>query len=130
MFHLNGLNHLPTGGCVCVCPRPAAAAGNLTRGGRLGWPTARGGEIWGVRVLGSAFAPSGMGFAQPTYPKNTFLGSMDTVVSIFGNSRVTSYLVKINLFLGLRPQKMKSRSQKVEVDPKITNFDTLTCKPK
>ena len=62
--------------------------------------------------------------------KNTFLGPYDLLTSTYLNSRVTSYLVKIDLFLGLRPQRRKSRSQKVEVGPKITNFDTLTPKPK
>ena len=40
--------------------------------GNTGWPMARGGEIWAVRLLGSAFAPSGMGFAPRTCPKKTF----------------------------------------------------------
>ena len=62
--------------------------------------------------------------------KNTFLGPYDLLTSTYLNSRMTSYLVKIDLLLGLRPQRGKSRSQKVEVDPKITNFDTLTPKPK
>jgi len=62
--------------------------------------------------------------------KNTFLGPYDLLTSTYLNSRMTSYLVKIDLHLGLRPQRRKSRSQKVEVDPKITNFDTLTPKPK
>ena len=62
--------------------------------------------------------------------KNTFLGPYDLLTSTYRNSRVTSYLVKIDLFPGLRPQRRKIRSQKVGVGPKITNFDTLTPKPK
>ena len=62
--------------------------------------------------------------------KNTFLTPYDLLTSTYLNSWVTSYLVKIDLFEGLRPQRRKNRSQKVEVDPKITNFDTLTPKPK
>ena len=62
--------------------------------------------------------------------ENTFVGPYDLLTSIYLNSRVSSCLVEIDLFLGLWPQKRKSRSQKVEVGPKITNFDTLTPKPK
>ena len=62
--------------------------------------------------------------------KNTFLTPYDLLTSTYLNSWVTSYLVKIYLFQGLRPQRRKSRSQKVEVGPKITNFDTLTPKTK
>ena len=35
---------------------------NLPRGGQLGWPTARGGEIWAVRLLGNAFEPFAISF--------------------------------------------------------------------
>ena len=62
--------------------------------------------------------------------KNTFLTPYDLLTSTYLNSWVTSYLVKIDLFEGLRAQRRKSRSQKVEVGPKIANFDTLTPKTK
>ena len=53
---------------------------NVSRGGQLGLPTARGGEIWAERLFGIAFEPSGMGLAPPTYPKKTFWEIMKTIV--------------------------------------------------